>query len=241
MLHKTRGIVFKKVKYSDSSGIVKIYTELFGLQSFIVSGIHSKKSSTKVNLLQPLSLVELIAYHKENNKLQRIKEIKSDISYSNIFTDISKSSIVFFINEVLQKSIKEEEPNPFLFEFIHTSLQVLDIKEGSCANFHISFLMHLCKYLGIFPGGNFSKTAPYFSLKEGTFQPAEPLHPFYLKGAEAEAFSLFTTTEISNCDSIAINAPQRKKIIEALLLYYHLHLENMQDIVSYKVLEEIFS
>ena len=44
MFYSTKGIVLHKTKYSDSSLIVKIYTEAFGTLSFIVKNAYSKKA-----------------------------------------------------------------------------------------------------------------------------------------------------------------------------------------------------
>src|SRR3970282_1036496 len=41
MIHKTKGIVFRFVRFRESSIIVTIFTELFGLQSYIVNGARS--------------------------------------------------------------------------------------------------------------------------------------------------------------------------------------------------------
>jgi len=65
MLIKTRGIVLQQFKYLDSSLIVKIYTEELGLQSYMVKGSRSKKSTQKPAYFQPLSLIDLVVYHKE--------------------------------------------------------------------------------------------------------------------------------------------------------------------------------
>ena len=46
MIEKTKGIFLRSFKYSDSSVIAHIYTEKFGRQSFIIRGIHSKKSQS---------------------------------------------------------------------------------------------------------------------------------------------------------------------------------------------------
>jgi DNA repair protein RecO (recombination protein O) len=64
MLHKTRGIVFRFTKYGESSIIVTIFTELFGIQTYIVNGIRSKNSKGKIALFQPLTLLDLVVYYK---------------------------------------------------------------------------------------------------------------------------------------------------------------------------------
>ena len=41
MVHKTKGIVLRTVKYGETSVIVTILTELFGLQSYLVNGVRT--------------------------------------------------------------------------------------------------------------------------------------------------------------------------------------------------------
>ena len=76
MVHNTKGIVLRVVKYGETSVIVTIYTELFGIQSYIVNGVRttSKKGASKASLFQPAAILDLIVYHNELKNLQRIKE-----------------------------------------------------------------------------------------------------------------------------------------------------------------------
>ena len=66
MTHKTKGIVLRLTKYGETSVIVAIFTELFGIQTYMVNGVRStKKSSSKANLFQPGAILDLIVYHNE--------------------------------------------------------------------------------------------------------------------------------------------------------------------------------
>ena len=56
MLHKTRGVVFRFTKYGETSIIVNIFTELFGLQSYIVNGV--RRNGKKPDCL--VSTVDLV-------------------------------------------------------------------------------------------------------------------------------------------------------------------------------------
>ena len=89
MIHKTKGVVLKTVKYGETSVIVTIYTELFGLQSYIVNGVRksSKKGPGKANLFQPANLLDLVVYHNELHNLQRIKEFKWAHIYQHILSE----------------------------------------------------------------------------------------------------------------------------------------------------------
>jgi len=239
MLHKTRGIILQTIPYSDSSIIVKAYTELFGLQSFMISGVRRKKSDTKINALQPLSLVEMIIYHKEGKQLNRVKEIKSEYVFTTVPYDIAKSSIALFLNEIIFKSIKEEEANLSLFEFLYNSLKVLDLKTDKINNFHLQFMVRFSKILGFYPQGSYSAVTSFFDLTTGTFIAREPVHPYSLGKQLSSA--LYTLME-SNYDSdISLDNASRRLLLEKLILFYELHISTVKQVNSHKVLEEVVS
>src|SRR6266581_1556883 len=107
MLHKTRGIVFRFTKYGETSIIVNVFTELFGLQGYIVNGVRSKTNRSTIALYQPLTLLDMVVYHRANANLNRLKEVKCLHPFQSLSMDMKKSAISIFINEVLNKTVKE--------------------------------------------------------------------------------------------------------------------------------------
>lgn len=99
-------------------------------------------------LFQPLTLVELVVYHRENANINRMKEIKCLHPYQSIHHDFYKSSISMFLNEVLNKTVKEESHSHNLCEFILSSLIALDTMTEHVENFHLQFLLKLSGFLG---------------------------------------------------------------------------------------------
>src|SRR5256885_10343745 len=126
MIHRTRGVVFRTIKFSETSVISKIYTEKFGMQSYIVNGVRSEKSKTKAALLQVMSMLDMEVYHHEHRNLNRIKEMRPMYVYSSLLFEPLKSSLGLFMMEVLNKCIHEEEANEEMFTFIIQKLQLLD-------------------------------------------------------------------------------------------------------------------
>jgi DNA repair protein RecO (recombination protein O) len=59
MFVTTKGILLHKTKYSDTSIIVKIFTEHFGTQSFIIKNAFSKKSKINYSFFTSLALLEI--------------------------------------------------------------------------------------------------------------------------------------------------------------------------------------
>lgn len=239
MLHKTRGIVLQTINYSDTSVIARIYTEQFGLQPYMVNGARGKKAKIKANVLQPLSIVEMVVYHKEKNTLQRISEIRNNQPFTSIPYNIVKTSIAIFLNELLCKAIREEEPNERLFGFLYSSVQILDLDPGSCSNFHLGFMIQLSKYLGFYPQGRACAETPYFDLQEGTFISKEPVHPYFLYPVHAQLLTQLMQADYSTASTLPIQKTQRKELLAKLILYYELHLPSLHEINSHRVLEEV--
>ena len=241
MISSTKGIVFHQLKYSETSIIAKIYTEEFGLQSYIVKGARRKKSKNTAAVLQHLSLVELTANHKEKSDIHYLQEIRPIYQYSSIPYDILKSSILLLINELLYRSIREEEANVDLFEFIFNSLQWFDLRENTFANFHLVFLLQLSKYLGFFPKGIYSKHTYLFNLESGNFESIIPSHPNYLMDKMATQFSQLVQVSFENMAEVKLNNVSRNHLLESLIQYYQLHLPNLGTPKSLKVLKEVLS
>ena len=127
MLHKTRGIVLRTVKYGDTSIIASIFTELFGVQSYMMNGVRSSKpKAAKGNLLQPGNILELVVYHNEIRNLQRIAEFKLGYIYTSLHFNVVKNTVALYLIELLQKSLKQPEQQLELYYFTENTLQLLD-------------------------------------------------------------------------------------------------------------------
>lgn len=241
MLHKTRGIVFQVTDFGESSVVAKIYTELFGLQGFLINAVRKKNAKVRQNMLQPLSLVDLVVYHKERKGLHRVAEVKSNPVLQHIPFHMVKSSIALFLDEVLCKSIREEEPNQQLFEFLFHSIQLLDVQSPVNNDFHLCFLLQLTRYLGFYPADNFSGDEPYFNLREGIFQADIPTHMNYMDKKLSEIFSSLLHSALNFSASVSVPVFQKRQLAEKILEYYRLHLAGFTEIKSLKVLEEVWS
>lgn len=241
MLHKTRGIVFHVTDYSESSVVAKIYTELFGLQSYLINGVRKKNPKVKPAALQPLSLIDLVVYHKERSGLRRLADARNNPVLKSIPFDMRKSSVVLFMNEVLYKSVQEEEANQALFDFIFNSVHLLDLQNTTSSDFHLLFLFQLTKYLGFYPLENFSPETPVFNLREGTFQATVPVHGLFVEPPLSEYFYLLLRSSLNFSDDFKIPVMYKRQILEKLLEYFRLHVSGFDALKSHKVLETVWS
>ena len=239
-LHKTRGIALRVSDYSETSVIARIYTEHFGMQSYLLNGAKRKKSTVKLTMLQPMTLLALNVYHKSGKGLQRVSEMRSEPVLSTIAFDMSKTSAAFLMSEIIFKTVQESEANKNLFDFIFNAVLLLD-KQETAGCLHLSFLMHLASHLGFFPQENFSQEKKYFNLKEGLFQEQLPQHPHWLDVSLSGSFFELMKTPPEKNIGLNFSSLVQKNILSALMMYYRLHVEGFKGIRSQQILEEVWS
>src|SRR5690554_6749862 len=148
MLRKTQGIVISYIKYRETSIIVRIFTRELGLKTYIVNGIRSSKSKTKIALYQPLTLLDLVVYDREKVSLNRISEARLNYPFQRIPFDFYRSGVALFMGEVLGKAIFENYQNENLFDFLQRSVVHLDQDQVRLGIYPISFLLQLSLFLG---------------------------------------------------------------------------------------------
>jgi len=239
MLHKTRGIVFKTTNYGESSVIVQVYTEKFGLQSYIINGVKKPRAKISRNMLQPLFLLDMVVYHKPGGNIQRVAELKNEPLLQHIPYDVVKTSIVMFLNEVLYKAVKHQATDEHLFGFIFHAMELLEHQQEGLTNFHLLFLLKLTRYMGFYPEVNQNINADFFDLKEGVFKRYKPDHTLYLSPPHTQSFNLLLQYSFEDMAQLKIGNDERRYLINKLLEYYALHIENFGDVHSHEILEEV--
>lgn len=237
---KTRGIVLHTVKYSESSVIVRIFTEHLGLVSYIVKGVRSARSTSKAALLRPLTLLEMDVTHRENKGLQHIKEYKRAYNYSSLPFDTVKSSISLFMLEVIARSLKEHDPHEEMFEFVYECFCHIDEMKTMNNDLHLQFLVRYAGYLGFAPHGEYGEETPYFDMQEGCFTPYGGPGSLTLGKSDSELISLLVSGSILEPLPVRLNRQSRRDMLNHLLKYYSLHLEGFTGLRSPEVLEMIF-
>ncbi|MCB9223899.1 MAG: DNA repair protein RecO [Crocinitomicaceae bacterium] len=231
-IRTVEGIVLYKTDYSESSLIIKALTKDEGVQSFIFQG--AKRKNKNGNLVSPLSILSISYYQRSDSQLAKISAIESSVIYRSIPFDPYKSSVLFFVNEVLNKVIKEKESDQELFTFVRSILEILDLSDRT-ANFPIKFLFQLTKYLGFYP--QFDIEGKYFDLQEGKFTKNIPNHPFYLDEQKSDILKQVAKMQFDGIEDLQIPLDIRRELIKDLIQYYKVIIDNFQDLKSLSILE----
>lgn len=241
----TKGIVLRTVKYGETSLIVTIFTELFGIQSYLVNGVRasSRKGSGKANLFQPAAILDLIVYHNELKQLQRIREFRWGHLYNHILSDIRKNAVALFMVELLTKCLKQPEANPDLFSFTEDAFLHLDASaDAVTANFPLFFALHLAIFFGFRIHDNWSEKNGFLDLREGVFTHDIPSHPHFLEDRQAAVTSqLLRVMQPEELEQIKLNHDFRRHLLQAYEKYYALHIQDFGTLRTLPVLREIIS
>ena len=244
-LHHTKGIVLRTVKYGETSVIVTIFTELLGVQSYLVNGVRTstKRGSGKANLFQPSAILEMVVYHNDLKQLQRIKEFRWGSLYQHILSDVKKNAVALFMVELLTKCLKQPEANAELFHFVEDAFLHLDKEpEAVAANFPIFFALHLPVFLGFRINDNYSEKRSFLDLQEGDFVEEQPRHPHFLEDRQAFITSqLLKVQQTEELEDIKLNHEFRRNLLFTYEVYYKLHVQDFGTMRTLPVLKEILS
>ena len=240
MLVCTEGIILHKTKYSDHSLIVKIYTEKFGTQNFIIKNALSKTNKNSVAKQANLALVEINYNKSEQAHLHYIKELTPLHINTVIPYDMARNAILIFYNELLYKLLYDAGEDVVLFSFLKKELLQLDNPTARVKDMHLCFLVSLMQLLGFSPVENYGNRTPYFSVEAAAFLSYYLDTPCFLSKPCSEYFyKLLIASKSDYQQPIEAPKPIRMELLHGLLYYFEQHNEQLSKMESVGILGEI--
>lgn len=241
MLYKTAGLVLRTVRYGETSVVVNIFTEMFGVQTYLVNGVRTDKAKTaKGNLLQPANLLDLVVYHRENKNLQRISDVRYQYLYQSVYGHVAKNAMALYVVELLDKTLKQPETHPELFHFASRALQWMDTHQEGTANLPLYFTLRVAELLGFRLYGKCDAKTPYLDLREGMFTELMPAHPAFLDENDSMAcHQLLAAADFEALKTIPLSQPCRQRLLAACQQYYQWHVPGFTGLKSPRILAEV--
>jgi DNA repair protein RecO (recombination protein O) len=243
MVHTTKGIVLRTVKYGDTSIITTVYTALFGVQTYIVKGVRksSKNSSGKASYFQPSAILEMEVHQNNLKHLQFIREYHWSYLYEKVLFDVVRNTVASYIVELLQQVLKQPESNPELFYLTENALINLD--KGSdvfIANLPLYFTLQIASELGFQLLGTYSHETAFFDLQEGMFTAEAPAHPYYIEGEPAKITSQFLhCSDFTEIETVLLNRNIRRELLSSYQSFLALHIPDFGEIKSLAIIQEV--
>ena len=95
-------------------------------------------------------------------------------------------------------------------------------------------MLDLSGYLGFFPDGDWSEVTPWLNMKAGKFTHEEPLHQYTMDKNLSRLVGLLIRREV-----VKITRLDRQKIVQKLIDYYRIHIENFGGLNTHAILKEV--
>lgn len=240
VLLKTRGVVLRAKKYSETSIILDVYTEEKGMRSYLVSGVRTQRAKISPALMQVTSLLDMVVYHRDEKDLSRTKEIRPAYVYQKLPYDVVRSSVGLFVAEISRKTLREAGANAEIFRLIFDTLVHLDTTQNPVSNVHFVFLLRLAGYLGFSPGGEFSEKTPHFDMEEGYFVERAARSGHYLNEDLSRTLYRLLHTDLNTAHTITLDRTTRGLLLDRLLDFFYLHVAGLGELHAHKILQSVF-
>lgn len=233
MIVKTLGIVIKKIKYGDTSIICNIYTKELGLIGFHVPGVFSKKAKINISYFQELTLLELSFNYNKNKNLQKISDISCKKSHN--MTSIAQQAYFTVCSEILQLSIKEQEINEYLFDYLEQ--RFLNTLNAELNFWQLpSTMLNVLYFYGCSPNTNTYQNNYCLNFQEGIFCDMNTYVKLKSSPESAEIiFSLLTEQHLK----LPYNHELRNQVINDLIIYYKIHVNDYFELKSRPIWQEL--
>lgn len=236
MIRKTEAIVLNTRKFGDSSLICTMYTKSYGRRNFLIKGYRSTRARKRHSYFQPMSMIDVVYYHKDNRDLQMITESTNRHFLKTLQTDPVKITLGMVVIEIFHHTVKEEEPNFPMFAFLDEILIELDQREKHLIQVFLFYLVNLTSHIGFFPSDLVEdiNRPVHFDIRNGTLENAA------LPDKGADKVLAFARAELKNCHEIPLSNSDKTEVIAAMMEYYRIHVEGFRIPESLSVFQEIF-
>ena len=241
MLVKTEAIVLHSIKYGETRIIVDMFTREAGRLSFIVPMPKTQKGRLKKQYFLPMTLLEIECDIRQRVQLQKLKEARLLTAYTSISFSPEKLAISLFVAEFLYHALRSEQQNVPLFAYVCDSMQWLDTVEMGFANFHLTFLMHMSRFLGFYPNLDDYVDGCVFDLRAASFSQQVPIHRDFLQADDSRRIHTLMRMDFPTQHLFQLSHHDRNRITEVLLHYYRLHIPQFPELKSLSVLQELWS
>lgn len=135
-LRATRAVVAHTLRMSDSSKLVTLVTERFGLVSLMAKGARRPRSKFGA-ALEPVTLIDCRYWHKDTREIQTISDVDIEDAYDGLKEDIRMLATASCMVEVSRSLTPPEDPTAGGFKLLTASLADLAGDDPRAADKHL--------------------------------------------------------------------------------------------------------
>lgn len=191
----------------------------------------------------PMSLFEGVSDIRPGREITGLRDVRPLRVLADLHTHPVKGVLCLFLADFLETVLRTSPPDRLLTDYIYESVALLDsLRDATAiANFHIYFLYHLGRFIGIEPDEGSWHPGAIFDSQEGIFRTTVPLHPHYFEGKEADAVLLLSRMHPGNLRAFHFTRAERNTILDKILAYYTMHHAPVSSLSSLEVARTVLS
>lgn len=233
MLNKSRGIVIRTIKYGESSAICNILTDQHGLVGFHIPSAYKPRSKFNISYFTPLNTLEVSFNYKKTSKLQKVSDL-SCRSYPDL-SKFNQQALYQVVCEILQQTIRENEINPNLFNYLYS--EALPSINNEVHFWQLPFIMlNVLYHYGCAPNIETYEEGNVLDLFNGVFidsgaitrYPSDPV-------SSAHIFEMMR----NGVNHLGNDTGIRQKVINDLIIYFRLHIIDSFELRSLEILSKV--
>ncbi|MBD5356320.1 MAG: hypothetical protein HDR88_04855 [Bacteroides sp.] len=240
MTEKFSAIVLDITRHNDRHNIVTVFSRSQGRMVFLSPCGSGKNARLRQSRLQPLAVIAGDVRFSPVAELQKLGAFNLQEVWADLYFHPVKRMMVLFLSEFLNRLLKATMPDENLWDYIVTSLRLLDNMTTGISDFHIAFMGSLLPFMGIQPDASQYKEGMMFDMRGGVFTDILPPHNDYLRGDEARFASIISRVNFFNVKALRLNGHTRRTILSRLLAYYSIHFPGTANLKSLPIIQELF-
>lgn len=244
--HESNAIVLKSVNYSDTSLIVRLFTEHYGKVTVIAKGARRPKQFI-AGILQPPNHIAIWYSHKEGRDVQTLTKTEFVERYTQLAASLSRSAAALLAIEMLDRAVHDSDPHPILYRLITSTTRSLDQTEENERVILHFYQLHLAKQLGFGPHLSVCNQCGK-ELKQATLDMAtghllcgrcRSAGNFPLDQQSLQYLRDLNQTHIAELNGLNPGDTASKEVGDFLLNHLYFHVDGMSNLRSIKFWRQV--
>lgn len=242
MQQTVRCLALRSVKYSDTASIATVWSRELGRLAVATPSGAGREARRRRAIMMPMGVFEAVATLRPQQEVARLSDLRPLAQSAAASGSPARSVVAMFLADFLTQALRECPPDALLSDFLFSQAELLGTVAGAAlANFHLSFLYRLTRFLGIEPDMGSYAPGAYFDLKEARFTPTAPLHGLRLEPRQARIAWLLSRLTDRSLSLPRLSHNERNQALDTILQYYSIHFRPLSAIPSLPIVREIFA
>lgn len=239
-------VVLRTIDYSDTSLIVRLFTDQFGKVTVIAKGARRPRQAA-AGVLQTPNHIAVWYHYKEGRDIQTLTKSEFVERYTGLTASLAKSAATLVAVEMLDRAVHDSDPHPILFRLITATLRCLDQTEGDVTTVFHFYQLHLARQLGFGPRlatcGGCGRPLKRASLNMTTGTLLCPqcraMEGVRLGSPALEHLRTLDRTHITELAALQPSEKAGKEVGNFLLNHLYFHVDGMNNLKSIKFWQQV--